>query len=293
MVVRVLTPTNDLEGDYVLKLYDKHFMTSSREDDNMPEWSSKVEQEFRKFTFSGEYPTHYTKLKRCWEICDSYDEDEDEWDEVYKETKEHLLCSTMYEHELECYRRCKELQWRDVPGLLGTVELYDTYHSKHCPHPGDSRPGPPYPGIVTGLLLQYIPNAFSLRDLCEADPPLPAPKEAFQYIVEEAIRIINLIMSKDILNTDVQTRNTLVRWDPILHRWKVMIIDFGHCYFRDEDETERDWRESQANQDEEGAIGYVMQTSLEKNRGGGFKYEKTEYRKQLTWDFMTEDGPRI
>ncbi|KAF2657461.1 hypothetical protein K491DRAFT_691097 [Lophiostoma macrostomum CBS 122681] len=293
MVVRILTPTHYLEGEYVLKLYDKRLMATLREGDKILEWSSKLEQAFRKFTFSDEYPDHCLKLKHCFEIGDGYDEDEDEWDEARKETKQYLLCNDMYEHELECYQRCKELQWADLPGLLGRIELYETYHSKHCPSPDGSHFPMPYPGIVPGLLLQYIPNAFSLQDLYEAKPPPPAPKEALQYIVEEAIRIINIMMSKDILNTDVQPRNSLIRWDPVLNRWKVILIDFGHCYFRNEGESERDWRENQANQDEEGAIGYLMQTLLGEHRGGGFKYEKTEYSKQLSWDFMSEDGPRI
>ena len=60
--------------------------------------------------------------------------------------------------------------------------------------------------------------------------------------------------------------------------------DFALCDFRREFEDEEDWRQSQAHQDEEGAVGYVMQRYLK----GGFVYQRSALYERLDQDFMME-----
>ncbi|KAJ6028683.1 hypothetical protein N7540_004259 [Penicillium herquei] len=91
-----------------------------------------------------------------------------------------------------------------------------------------------------------------------------------QSICEEAIRIINLIGDRGILNEDVKTRNFVVQSCPE-NQFRVFMIDFALCNLREEYPDEIDWEKCKAIQDEEGAVGYVMQKKLQ----GGFVYHRS------------------
>lgn len=125
--------------------------------------------------------------------------------------------------------------------------------------------------------MQYI-EGFSLTDITRH-----APRETWQSICEKAIRIVNIIGDREILNEDVKTRSFIVQGNPG-KKFKVFMTDFGLCYFRREYEDDKEWRRSKSNQDDEGAIGYFMQRHLE----GGFVYHRSAIYKQLDEDFKRE-----
>jgi hypothetical protein len=191
-----------------------------------------------------------------------------------------LTCSK-YWNEVAVYERLRELQGDDIPRLYGTVWLPDFRVTKHTGQDiikiGENCRWSGIPGI----LLQCIPNAFRLDELF-FEPFPPIPREAFQDIGDEAIRIIHRIIDKDVLNSDVATRNTLVRWNG--EKWKVYLIDFGHAVPRKQ-ESEIKWRRKHAMADEEGQIGVDMQYYLNGNRAAGFVYQPSDYRKRLQKQF--------
>lgn len=118
------------------------------------------------------------------------------------------------------------------------------------------------------------------------DIALHAPREDWQQICEEAIQIVNRIGDRDIRNEDIKTRSFIVRKDPNTEQFKVFMIDFGACVLRRPDEDDDEWREWKAMQDEEGAIGMVMQSKLD----GGFKYTRTPESEKLLDEFQREDA---
>lgn len=103
------------------------------------------------------------------------------------------------------------------------------------------------------------------------------------------IRIINLIGGRGIRDEDVKTRSFIVRNNPSKYGPRttptdVVMIDFGSCVLRTKDQDDRDWREWKAMQDEEGAIGMVMERKL----NGGFTYVRTAESERLMDEFMSE-----
>lgn len=129
-----------------------------------------------------------------------------------------------------------------------------------------------------GILLQIIPG-FPLSDLANF-----APRDMWQGICDEAIQIVTLIRSRDIRNEDVQSWNVIVRKDQSTGRFKPVMIDFSRCVFRKEGQSDHDWERRQAEQDEEGAIGCVMQARLK----GGFEFKRSAESKRLTHKYMRD-----
>lgn len=67
--------------------------------------------------------------------------------------------------------------------------------------------------------------------------------------------------------------------------FKVFMIDFALCRFRREYKTDNDWRECKAHEDEEGAVGFVMQKYLQ----GGFVYHRSALYEKLDEYYMMGD----
>jgi serine/threonine protein kinase len=101
-----------------------------------------------------------------------------------------------------------------------------------------------------------------------------------------------MIMRRGVRNRDVKPRNTLIFQSGFHGKFKVVMIDFGACVIRTT-ESDRDWRAEEAYEDQEGAVGQLMEHLLNEHRGGGYEYRQTAYKDQLEWDFMREFGSRI
>lgn len=129
---------------------------------------------------------------------------------------------------------------------------------------------------IPGVLLQRI-NGFHL---CHLDENVP--KESWQAVCEDAIQIVHLLYDRRILNRDVKTRNLIVRrgWSG----YKVFMIDFALCQSCWEFEDEEQWRKAKAHEDEERAVGKVMQRYLKGK--GGFVYRQSALYEKLFYDFM-------
>lgn len=110
------------------------------------------------------------------------------------------------------------------------------------------------------------------------------PRESWQAICEDAIRIVNLIGDLGILNEDVKTRSFIVRGD-LRDGFKVAMIDFALCKFRQDYESVYNWDKWKSIQDEEGAVGYVMQRHL----NGGFLYHRSARYEKLDEEFRKSE----
>lgn len=130
--------------------------------------------------------------------------------------------------------------------------------------------------IPPSLLLTYLMEmASGFRINAIADH---TPRECWQRIRGEAIQIIHRMGDRGILNENFKTRSFIVKKD----KWagsgyKVVMIDFAVCNFRKDYADGVDWSDAKAIQDEEGAVGLIMQDRLE----DGFAYEAGAHQKSM------------
>ncbi|PSN71089.1 hypothetical protein BS50DRAFT_570499 [Corynespora cassiicola Philippines] len=322
MIASIFEPAFGIEGRFVLKMFDRFYCDEVREQRTIQKWTARLDQKYFKYLLSEEGAHRMTRALRCgfqdYESDSEDEEEEDDGGEATKskyneidqteghkkdekeenmlddeETKEsdllwdeifvHAYCQKTFGQESGSYRKIQDIQGEDVPRLFACVELPMNYSSRYHST---------YAVIhdIPGVLIQYV-NGFKLSDIYDGDD-LPAPRETWQYICDDAIKVVNATMRRGVNNWDTRVRNIMVQWDPTSEKYKAVMIDFGHCELR-KDESDRDWREKKAYQDSEGAIGCVMERRLQERRGGGFVYRRTEYAEQLSYDFMGENGPRV
>lgn len=253
----------------VLKVFDRRFASQLREDQDASPWTLDIEKEYHQFAIDGRASSFTAKLHSKDEtITQQADTRNNSQTEAYLQ----YLMSESYDTEVEVYNTLKDIQGEDIPQLFANITTpiaIDTQASaaSQCIDP-------------PGVLLQYI-TGFELADITDC-----APKECWQSIGEEAIRIVNVIGDRGILNEDVKRRNFIVQKQEDVY--KVFMIDFALCLFRNEFEDDAEWDQWKAMQDEEGAVGYVMQGRLK----GGFTYHRSARYEQLDEDWMMEDGPK-
>ena len=193
---------------------------------------------------------------------DDDDDDSDNWNTAQDEAFLFDYCRDLYKSETAVYDALKDRQGKCIHRLLQKV-LLDPNVSVPASNPLASY------FEVPGVLLERI-EGFSLEHI-----HLHVPMEFWQDICDKAIKIVNCISHRGILNEDVKTRNVIVRKKG--RGYDVVMIDFAQCRFRERDESEKEWKLAKQQQDEEGAIGYVMQGRLKK--GAEIKYKPTrEYR---------------
>ncbi|AEO57530.1 hypothetical protein MYCTH_2109943 [Thermothelomyces thermophilus ATCC 42464] len=122
---------------------------------------------------------------------------------------------------------------------------------------------------VKGILLEYIANGFGFT-LSELS--FRAPPESWQVVVEQAVKIARALGDYGVLNKDVRPNNFMVRPRRGSHggdadggpsgEYRVFVIDFGQSRLHRDDESDLDWGRAKWRQDEEGAVGLVMQNRL-------------------------------
>jgi len=288
MLVRLYHPRYNDQRTYVLKVFDRRFSTQLREQHEIGHYTYRLDTDYHVFSFSQAHHDKYSELTtNRWEIP-TIDDDatkEELDDEVppamIDETWVQYFCDRMRATEKEFYRRLEDIQGRGIPRYIADVELPLFNASANTyPHGSSSL----LLHNVRGILIEYI-KGFSLGDMDEE--PCPAPRSSWQHIGEDATRVVGIIRNREILNNDSNVRNSVVRLDPIDNKYHAYIIDFGHCDFKPPTMSIQAWRKQQAHQDEEGAIGCVLQRNLDKKWGpGGYIYQESQYAKDLAYDFM-------
>jgi tRNA A-37 threonylcarbamoyl transferase component Bud32 len=234
-----------------------------RRDEKACPWDYDLEDEYRRFVNNGGASNFF---KICSDkLCSDEDwavKERKNWNRAQREAFLQYSCRKYYNTEAEVYERLYDIQGRDVPRCFARLS---SLNSEYLGFPG--------------ILLEFI-RGFPLASLASH-----APRDDWQYICEDSIRIVNLIGGRGIRNGDVKPRNFLVRKDPDTRKFKVFMIDFGLCTFRKHNEDDQDWREWKALEDEEGAVGLVMERKLK----GGFKYRRTPQSEKLQAEFMSEN----
>jgi hypothetical protein len=249
MLVSVESP--HLQGEFVLKLYDRRYATDLRETYKRPRWSKKVESRYHKAVREG-HAMHIfdfceARSRRC-----EYLLGDDSWNDVQDEAFLQYICIKSYKTESRAYDNLLDMQDKYIPRLFARGWL------QPCLTSGVDKEfiGCPW------ILLEYI-QGFALTDLGKY-----TPKTDWQSICEAAIHTIHMIGDRGICNVDVNTRSFVVSQEKGTGQRRVVMMDFGRCWFRAEAKNEEDFNEWQADMDEEGAIGYVMARKLK----GGFVY---------------------
>jgi hypothetical protein len=261
MVVRLACPTLELEGDMVLKLFDRRFATQLREDEKINPWTSDIEKGYHQFILDG------GAAKLLNTDNESAGEESDTWDDFQNEAFAHDRMSDFYKSEVQVYSTLKDVQGTDIPKHFACVTV-----------PTSGEEAVSQYADIPGVLLQQI------EGFCLVDVAAHAPRESWQFICEDAIRIVNLLTERGILNLDVRTRSFIVRRD-MENEFKPVMIDFALCKFREEFDDDEDWRLWKSGADEEGAIGRYMQRILQ----GGFVYHRNAYNQKLDEEFKMED----
>ena len=270
MVVRLGSPVSGLESHMILKLYDRRFATELRDDKGIPPWTLEIEKEYQKFILDGGASEFLARLRSHEDLVE---EEGESWNAAQTEAYLYNYMQNLYDAETEVYQRLKDIQGVDVPKLLARLTLHDSLCSSDLSEGIDKYVD------YHGILLELI-HGFPLNELATH-----APSQTWQSICEDAIRIVNVIGQRGIRNEDVKTRNFIVRHDPVKEKFKVFMIDFALCVLRGQQQDEQSWRRWKALQDEEGAVGFVMQRYLK----GGFVYHRSPLYVKLDDEFMAEE----
>lgn len=242
----------------VLKLYDRRFGPLMRKNANIHPWNQEREQMYRHYVQSGLADEFISYLNN-----DDEDDDEGDWTDAQDETFLYDKCCDLYDAETLAYHALGDLQGIGIPELLATVSLQpylaaDPKLQKFFD--------------IRGLLVEDC-DGFTLDKLADNAPP-----GCWQSICDDAVSIVNSVSDHGILNKDVKPENFVVRktTSNAGTQYKPVMIDFAHSRLRKSDEANADWIEEKRSQDEEGAVGFVMQHKLRK-RGDYYKY-KPSYR---------------
>ncbi|THY52184.1 hypothetical protein D6C98_05371 [Aureobasidium pullulans] len=292
MVLRFLDPPvyNNV-SQCVVKLYDRRFSTQLRSDEGAVPWTPGVESLYQDFVASEDAAEFfsYWNAGRATNIYWSGRSvgTRNRWSQAKVEAYLQWETTSTYEDEKKAYELMADLQGDIVPKMLGEVVLNLAVDTQEAEGPDsvmfdDSTDSDHNPHIssIPGLLLQYV-EGFQLTHLVANQP-----REQWQSTVDSAIVTLRRIQDCGILNRDVNIRSFMV--DSITHR--VMMLDFGLVFFRDQVKEDREWESSQAVQDEEGAIGLGMESMLNAGASGSYIYRPGELALKLSYRFNDENG---
>lgn len=269
--------------DVVLKLYDRRCLNNLREtyDDSRP-WSVDKEREYRQYISSS--TSHIIDEDYLWE----YDDVSDGEFEAYLARR----AVAMFEAECATYNRLSDLQGKQVPRVFGVVQY--TYEVTVPSPTGDGSAPTTYTETVPGILIEYV-SSVTLRELVKTwtarTPPLP--NSVLAALCEEAVALVDHVSDYDVLNEDVRLDNFLVRTPFVKNRavsthpqplalvaHPIVLIDLGQCRLRRPDEDNEAWRAAKQNEDETGAVGFVLMAAVRKCVGPNV----CTYRRSPRWD---------
>lgn len=252
MVVRL----NGERKNFVLKLYDRRFAPRLRKAGHIDVWNEQREKEYTNFVLSGAAPKFVKYMNDESNMFDSMTDAEGE-------TYLYDQCNDLYKAETLAYRVLNRLQGQSIPILFATVSLQIR-----------STTNPEYQKFfnISGILLEHI-DGFRLTHLASK-----VPKHYWQSICDDAVSVVNAASDCGILNMDIRPDNFVVRKIPGRTGtvYKAILLDFALSRTQGAEESNADWNVERRTEDEEGAIGSVMQRELDKN-GGGYVY-RCSYR---------------
>ena len=175
----------------VLKLSDRRFA----EDTRVTDWTEKLEEDYFDFVRNGAGVKFANNLREAGE-----GEDSDDWTDVQCEVAGQVRVLQSLKIEKAAYKALREHQGTKVPRLLETVRLLEPLPlpAKSEQLSGEQRALLHFPGI----LLEYIrgPNLYELGTS-------EIPRDSWQAIVDQAMELVHMFHDKNMVNTDLQSRN--------------------------------------------------------------------------------------
>ncbi|KAM0333406.1 hypothetical protein ACHAQA_002067 [Verticillium albo-atrum] len=253
MVIDILaTPdTLDIPSRSFLKLYDRRYSKQSRSDWHTVDWTPEVECQLIDFSRTGEAQRFLKK----WREDPDFDDDDDSWGIAENETGLSENMQELSQTETKVYHSLRHHQGRLVPQLYAEVILQTG--------PQDDLGGSPELFDIPGILIEYI-DGFRLSDLIQH-----TDQAEWNYLVNRAVEVTGEILNTgNVLDQDVRPDNMMVCRDPAWERgYRLVMIDFGNCRFRGENETMEEWGLAKHRQDEDGAMGEIMKIKLKEQAG--------------------------
>ena len=267
MAVEVLTQDyTNIPRVVFLKLYDRRFAPQWRSDWGLDPWTPALEEELLEFSRCSSSEAFMRRLR---EDPDASEDDEGWTDAQHEACLSHKL-QCIFQTEKTVYGELSHHQGSLIPKLYGAVTM-GTSTSPSSDGVGSS----PVIFDIPGLLLEYI-DGFAFSELAYSS----VGRSEWQYLADRAVRATNhVLLESNVLNDDVRPDNMMVCEDQNYERgYRVIMIDFGSCRLRKDGETIEEWGLEKHRQDEEGAMGAVLQIQL-RNKAGF----ELEYNRSLKW----------
>lgn len=268
MQVDILTAQNT-SFRAVLKLYDRRFCPQLRVDLVLQPYSGPLQAEYLEFIRTGDASKYLTRLRNELDSDTTRSSDENFMtdDSAQGEVFLQEHCSSLYENELSTYKRLQNLQGAEIPQLFTSV----TYLP--CAPDGGGEDIPSEFKEVKGILIELI-SGFPLAELADN-----APRESWQMICNQAVRIVHRISDHNILNQDTSLENVMViprGNNAEENAYRVVMLDFAECRFRQEDDSEEDWAYENSSWPHDVAIGAVMKEKLRNTAGFHLDFHASE-----------------
>lgn len=273
-----------------LKLYDWRYAAQLRKDNKIEPWTDEHEKAYIDFVRSGQAKDFLDKLRND----EDFEEPEEGWNIAENETYLYNICADMFRAETAVYKKLNGYQGNQIPRFIAPITLsIESLNERSSDHhdiswtepsssdsvsPDTDQVGTKAPETellkINGILIELI-EGFTLASLNQHN----AAKPSWQSIVDQAIQIVNILSDNAILNEDVRPSNILV-FPKSNGEYRVCMIDFAQCRFREENESDLEWGRAKWSQDEEGAVGLVMKRRLAKQ---GFKLKYESSTRYLEW----------
>ncbi|MCJ1385397.1 hypothetical protein MMC17_008520 [Xylographa soralifera] len=243
---------------FILKLHDRRFSTELRETVKSGPWTPTLEQELKAYVLNS-MPHEFLATINDGLV------DRNRWNEAQRELFLADECRNLHSTEVATYDRLISLQKYCVPALYADVRLADgdIHEPETATNPSTlitDKEQTSYAdwSQICGILIEEI-DGFALSDLATS-----APEKDWFDVLYAAKQWLKDIDRCGVLNKNVRPANVIMQGISLFGDdfWNPVFIDFTQCELREENTTEEEWRKRQIGQDEEGAIGYVMNKRL-------------------------------
>ncbi|CAE6504587.1 unnamed protein product [Rhizoctonia solani] len=221
-----------IAGEAVLKVYDRRFADGIREEYELDRPTYEEEVRYADYLLSDNVPQ---TVPQIYEQAEQLPDDAPEPPEL----SDHMVAlhsKQLYKGEKTTYSALFSLQGKYIPSFYGTTRFLDAY--------------PPGLSTVPGILIEFIPGT----NLSRIDPT----SINLDVVCSSAVDIVDRYSDLNVLNRDVRLENFIVKPNGT----EVVMIDFGHCRLRRENEEDQEWGEIKFCQDEEGAVGCVARNKF-------------------------------
>ncbi|CAH0045959.1 unnamed protein product [Clonostachys solani] len=257
-------PTSPLK--MVLKVFDRRFSVQLREELKPTGPSTLVtEEEYLGFLQQGSMADFVASYNREYKVTSN------DWDSPMQEAYFSLTCARMKETEARIYDYLIDLQGVHIPTFYADVQIASQPVAGEQVHENFAK----YID-VGAILIEYIPGFLLSTMVTET------PESAWPGICDRAIKVVHKIIGHHFVNTDMQTRNVIVRPDGE-GDYRVFYIDFGLCDFRDPLDSDEVWMEYSYQNAEENRIGWSLANAI--SRAKGKKGKRYKGKLPLPWEF--------